>query len=170
MALYRRTWLKLIAHSSWLALILGKWVSAQPAPAQFPSQALQLLVDTLVPADESPGAVELGLHIDIEAGIRRRASYQELLVSGVVWFDRESEQRYQATFSQLSATARELLLTVAEKSPRASAQHRLFNVLRSDVMRRYYTRAEAWTLLGYQGPPQPLGFANYNKSPVAPLA
>jgi hypothetical protein len=168
--LYRRTWLKLLAHSPWLLVFYGKWAGAQQTLAVLPTQELMLLVDTLVPADESPGAVALGIHTAIETSIRAHANYQELLLNGVAWLDRESERRFQARFSELPGESREFLLTVAENSPRNSAQRRLFTVLRKDVIQRYYTDPEAWVQLGFQGPPQPLGFMDFSKPPAPPHA
>ena len=56
MTLHRRTWLKLVAHSPWLALVFGTWAGAQDAmDDSIPAQDLKLLVDTLVPA-EAPHA------------------------------------------------------------------------------------------------------------------
>lgn len=170
MPLYRRTWFKLLAHSPWLLVFFGKWAGAQQTIAALPTQDLRLLIDTLVPADESPGAVELGIHTAIETSVRRHANYQELLLQGVAWLNRESEQRFQARFSELPGEDREFLLTVAENSPRTSAQRQLFTVLRNDVMQRYYSHADAWDQLGYQGPPQPLGFMDYSKPPAPPRA
>jgi len=132
-------------------------------------QDLELLVDMLVPADESPGAVQLGIHLDIEASVRSHQEYQNLLVSGFAWLDQEAENRFQRRFGELPGEGRELLLTAAEKSPRRTAQYRLFTVLRADVMRRYYTHPDAWPSLAYKGPPQPLGFTDYTKPPSMPL-
>jgi hypothetical protein len=151
-------------------VFFGKWAGAQQTIVALPTQDLRLLIDTLVPADESPGAVELGIHTAIETSVRRHANYQELLLNGVAWLDRESERRFQARFSELAGEDREFLLTVAETSPRTSAQRQLFTVLRNDVMQRYYTHADAWAQLGYQGPPQPLGFMDYSKPPAPPRA
>lgn len=170
MPLYRRTWLKLLAHSPWLLVLYGKWVGAQETLAVLPTQDLRLLVDTLVPADESPGALALGIHTAVETSIRTHANYQELLLNGVAWLNRESERRYQARFSELPEESREFLLRVAENSPRNSAQRRLFTVLRNDVIQRYYTHPQAWAQLEYQGPPQPLGFMDYSKRPAPPHA
>ena len=170
MPLYRRTWIKLLAHSPWLLVFFSKWAGAQQTLAALPTQDLRLLIDTLVPADESPGAVELGIHTAIETSIRAHADYQKLLLDGVAWLDRESERRYQARFSELPGEPREFLLTVAENSPRNSAQRRLFTVLRNDVIRRYYTHPDAWAQLGYPGPPQPLGFMDYSEPPAPPRA
>ena len=170
MPLYRRTWLKLLTHSPWLLVFCGKWVGAQQTLAVLPTQDLKLLIDTLVPADETPGAVALGIHTAIETSIRAHSNYQELLLNGVVWLNRESERHFQARFSELPEVSREFLLTVAESSPRTSAQRQLFTVLRNDVMQRYYTRADAWAQLGYRGPPQPLGFMDYSEPPAPPRA
>ena len=168
MTLHRRTWLKLVAHSPWLALLLGTGAGAQQDEEALPARDLKLLVDTLVPADESPGAVALGIHRAIETDIRQRAGYRELLTGGMDWFNRESQARFQARFSDLPEEARILLLTVAEKSPRNSAQHRLFSVLRRDVMQRYYTHPDAWAQLHYQGPPQPDGLPHDQRSSGLP--
>lgn len=134
------------------------------------SEAEQALVtryvDLLIPADETPGALELDVHRQV---MEHTATHSYLLKSikdGGDWLDREARRLNKATnFLSLAPQDQIRLIEQSEASQLGTAQRRLFSQLRQISFQYYYGDSRSWMQLGFQGPPQPLGHFDYQLPP-----
>ena len=161
-------------HRRTLLRFSGLWPvvgagSARAAPFAGPvaseplQRTLAAYLDTLIPADASPSASQLGLHHRfLELG-RRSSAFRRLLETGCDWLDKEAIRLGAGEFARLTEPKREALVAKAAGLGRRSGARRFFEATRDSAMRHYYSRPEAWPSLGYAGPPQPLGFPDYAK-------
>lgn len=167
----RRDWLKLAAGGATLTILGGlAWQFRRARLRLHPVTDLEhamiaRIVDLLVPRDETPGALDLGVHqrvIDKLEGDRTLAKvYAEALLD----LDRESRAKHGADFLKLDAAQQEGLLQSRSDAPLSTLGGYFFALLRGDTMRFYYARPEVWPSLGFDGPPQPRGFLDYSEPP-----
>jgi hypothetical protein len=167
----RRDWLKLAAGGATLAILGGlAWHFRQLRLRLYPitdheRAILTRIVDLLVPRDETPGAVDLGVHqrvigeLDVDR-TRAKASAEALL-----GLDRDARARHGADFLALDEAPQEDLLLSLAAAPRSTPAGRFVRLLRHDTMRFYYAHPEVWPSLGFDGPPQPRGFLDYTEPP-----
>jgi hypothetical protein len=158
----RRDWLKLAAGGATLTILGGlAWQFRRARLRLHPLTDLEhamiaRIVDLLVPRDETPGALDLGVHDRTLAKM-----YAEALLD----LDRESRAKHGADFLKLDAAQQEGLLQSRSDAPLSTLGGYFFALLRGDTMRFYYARPEAWPSLGFDGPPQPRGFLDYSEPP-----
>jgi len=137
-------------------------------PSQITSRevkTLEAFLDTLIPSDETPGAIELGVAERIRLLADQDYRYKRLLKSGCVWLDNKASERAADTFSSLDPAKREDIVREASGSGRESLPRTFFERVRSDSFTHYYAQPETWKSLGYKGPPQPDGFPDYADFP-----
>jgi hypothetical protein len=138
--------------------------STPPRPAEFPTLAAYL--DTLIPADETPGAVQLGVPDKIVAQAATNKGYQQLIQLGCAWLDEQARQQGVESFAALSEAQREQIVSLAAAEEEDALPRIFFDQTRSEVFLYYYAQPQTWRALGYTGPPQPLGFTNYTQAPT----
>jgi len=139
-------------------------------PASDPAywRCLEAWVDALLPADEySPGAGELGIPASLADKTIRNPGYLKLVKSGCRWLDQQARDRGARDFAALDESKREIVVRSAEQSAPRSLPRMFFERTRDDTFLFYYARPESWVMLGYKGPPQPLGFMDYTRPPSA---
>ena len=84
-----------------------------------PLKSLPALLDTLLPADESPSASELGVHRHIIAAARSSRS-RHLLRAGCAWLDREARKSGAVDFAGIDQSARDAIVDHAAAARRRS--------------------------------------------------
>ena len=165
----RREWLRQLLLTPLLLTFRGRPVRAEStrgvAERKDFEAAIAALVDTLVPDDETPGAIALGIDVEVLENIRAQEVYLEVAEEAIAWLDDQALNAHGVPFAALDEVARVALLQRAERSPRRSAQRQLFDNLADEVLRRYYANPAAWLQLGFAGPPQPAGFMAYREAP-----
>ena len=167
----RRGWFRLVAGGG-AAAALGAvaWRGraghdATASQADIERATLSRIVDRIVPRDESPGAVDLGIDAQLIAEID--ASAETTLVCGrlLAAIDGESRAVHHAPFVDLDAARQDALLLALSRSPVDAPGVRGWVLLRHRTMALYYARPEAWPALGLAGPPQPAGYVDYTEPP-----
>ena len=164
MNLRRRTLLKCLVVSSFFA-------SAYAATRPFelvhgkPKTTFAVFLDTLIPADETASASELGLDKAILSSISKQSGYHKLITQGCAWLELIADKRYKQEFVLLNEAARIAIVKEAEASAGNSMQNVFFRAVRDDVFARYYAMPAVWASLGYGGPPQPHGFPDHDQQP-----
>ncbi len=150
---------------------------------------LDALADLIVPADEhGPGARDLDAARRIEIRLMRDASMLERYRQGLLWLDRAAAEMYGpgTYFIDLDRARQQRLLEEIDAALKAwrrpvggllgrawrywdrlmttlfgfGAGVLFFDLVRDDVFEAVYSHPRMWTLLGYDGPPQPLGYWN----------
>lgn len=131
-------------------------------------QTLAAVLDTLIPADATPGALQLGVAEKLQEKAKTDTQYRRLLRQGCAWLDSQARKRQGSRYASLAERDRGAILTLAEGSGDGSFQRMFFLQLRTDGFHYYYGHAGSWPQLGYPGPPQPRGFADYDAAPRRP--
>ena len=135
------------------------------APAQ--TEALKVLLDTLIPEDESPGALRLGVAKKIISKTAEDSDYRTTVKAGCRWLDKMARKHGEKRFQDLTGRDRDLVIGEALNSAYGSLPLIFMENVRSDAFYYYYGHPAAWGQLAYPGPPQPNGFPDYNKRPLA---
>ena len=149
--------------------ILFKRKGVPPPPETHSSslrETLGAFLDTLIPADESPSATQLGVTDKIMPLLAKNPRFTELVTEGCRWLDDQAQQRQGRNFFLLSNPAREEVVELASRSAPGSLPRRFFDQLRANGFFYYYANPQSWASLDYEGPPQPRGFPEYTQAPT----
>lgn len=129
------------------------------------TKTLTAYLDTLIPADTSPGAVQLGVAEKIISSSHKERKYRRLLKKGCVWLDSKARSHNAADFSLLDQRARSEIVGIASNERADQLPNIFFERTRFDAFSHFYAHPDSWTSLGYDGPPQPYGFPDYTQPP-----
>jgi hypothetical protein len=166
MPVTRRRFLKWSA--AWCALINILPLRACKSPSEPPSgDTLGAWLDTLIPADATPAATQLGVDRQLREKAQQDPEYAQMLKFGQHWLDAQARKRGAANFPALDEAGREAVTARAESLGDDKAEHIFFLKTRQDAFAYYYVQPESWAGLAYRGPPQPLGFMDYDQPPAA---
>ena len=164
----RRTFIQLLSQSGLMAC--WETSSATDIVKQLeqktPGETLHQYFQTLIPADETPGAIELGIPQKIIQHASLNPRYQRLLVFAEEWLDNEARTMSDTIFSKLELTLREKIVTTMEHADITSIERFFFNRSRRDAMTLYYSDPRIRQTFAYARPPQPLGFKDFDKPPA----
>ncbi len=130
-----------------------------------PFGALAPFLDTLIPADQSPSATALAVDRRLLDRAAREPGYRRRLAAGCRRLDRVARRLGAADFAALDDRRREAVVAVFALARPGTPARVFFETTRSDAFFHYYAREEAWTGLGYDGPPQPAGFPDHANPP-----
>lgn len=140
--------------------------SIAPGPSKpTQHQTLRAYLDTLIPADETPSAAQLGVAAKIMAKAATDRSYGRLIKQGCNWMDKQAKQYGAHHFSELSEANRKHVVSMAADGRAGILPLIFFDQTRKDAFFHYYGHPQSWRALGYAGPPQPGGFTNYAEAP-----
>ncbi len=138
----------------------------------FPSQVtpdetrtLSAYLDTLIPPDVTPGAVQLKVPEMIISKSTSDRKYRRLIRKGCRWLDAQAGYFNGDSFASLDEHNRQEIIKIASEGERDSLQGIFFERTRLDAFFYYYGTAKSWKGLGYKGPPQPYGFPDYTSPP-----
>jgi hypothetical protein len=112
---------------------------------------LALILDTLLPADEYPGALELGYEHRLSQQINTDSAKFGYLSGFAEQIDVASKRHHKKAFSALSVEQREALLEQILETGAQMTQRNLIR-LRSLIFRWYYGSAQGQRSLGYLAP------------------
>ena len=167
----RRTVLKL-SIAAGLLLTRAKMTLATPLnflleekkPLRY-NLTLRALLETLIPADGSPNALEVGVLEKIvnKAGVEPK--YERMLRNGCLWLDMKAREQGINSFDKLGESEREAVLTQTALGSRNSPAYLFFASIRHEAFYYYYAEPATWKMLNYPGPPQPNGFRDYVMPP-----
>jgi hypothetical protein len=165
MRLSRRRLLRIAGLGALWGLFGFKTFRPDPLP---PGEraTLAAFLDVLIPADESPSATQLDIHLKILRRAEKDVSYWLMLKQGCRWLDKRARDAGRPAFPELAPPQQESLVEQAATNPGAPGIKDFFQTLRDDAFRLYYADPRSWAGLGgYSGPPQPLGFPDYTHPP-----
>jgi hypothetical protein len=120
------------------------------------------VINCMLPADELPGALALGIE-------RRIAAMTDLelkrsLAEGVAWLDGRARRQGASEFLELDEARQELVLQEALASS-ADGASAIVWTLRRLAFTLYYTDPTIMAAFAYAGPPQPGGFPDFQEAP-----
>ena len=128
-------------------------------------ELLPAFVETLIPADSTPSATQLGLDQPLIRHAQTIENYTRLLELGCEWLESTSTTLHRSSFDRLKPPQREAIVTLAETSPENSIPRIFFERVRYDLMGLYYASPASWDGLGISSPPQPQGYLNFTQPP-----
>jgi hypothetical protein len=151
------------------------------------------LAAIIIPTDDNPGATEAGVVDYIDGIVAGSTAKQSVYQKGLKWIDAFSQEKYGSgeVFLNLNMKRQIDLLRLIHQ---AAAMHseklfgffkrldrkidkvwdnlfgigknsRFFNVIRWDVCKGYFSNPVSWKVLGYFGPPQPIGYPDFSDPP-----
>jgi len=127
---------------------------------------MRALVDTIVPADESPGALTLGVDTMLFSRIRTNSNYLQLIADTIATLDALAVEQADLAFSKLELSQRTSLvarvLSSRKQFPEAGRQ---INALRAQILTEFYASELAFTMLDYH-PPSQGGYPDYARPPI----
>ena len=167
MSLSRRELLRLTLGAGLLAAsgYLFKDIFLPSDLSRNEEKTLAALLDTLIPDDDFPGALRLGVPEKIQEKARGDRQYRRLIKQGCSWIDRQAGRLCSARFAEIGEKERDRILASAMESDADSLQRIFFQRVRADAFSYYYSHPDTWQPLGYGGPPQPDGFPDYYAAP-----
>lgn len=118
-------------------------------------------IETLIPRDETPGALELGVAEKILDTASEDTEYRRLIRKGCGWLDRKAVGWGGSGYLSLGEHEREEVAGESAVAPAGSVPRIFFERVRSDAFFHYYAHPASWPGLGYKGPPQPDGYPDY---------
>jgi hypothetical protein len=152
------------------------------------------LAALIVPTDEDPGATEAGVVDYIDELVAQSEREQPTYVDGLAWLDEFSQEKQDKDFLSLDVREQIDLLRSAyeadamrnrsisgflERVDRkiekiwddvfgvGNVPRRFLRQIRRDVFFGYYSNPIGWKVVGYYGPPQPVGYPDYAEPPSA---
>jgi hypothetical protein len=130
-------------------------------------QVLRTYVDVLVPAGGgSPPGTSFAIDREVLALGGDNPNLRDFIEKGCLWLEQESLSASGTSFSDPASNGyREAIVHKAAAAPLTSLQRQFFDWSRYQVMVRYYAQPTTWSAIGYDGPPQPDGFTDYDKPP-----
>lgn len=165
----RRTWLKLaiagtVGTAASLPFLRPLRVRLMPV-TRHERQTLRLLVDLLVPRDETPGAVDLGIDRIILARVESLRQEARRLANACLALDRLARGRGEGDFRSATQAAQIAMVMELMADGQSTYVARTLRALRRETMTLYYARPESWAGLGIHAPPQPAGYPGYATPP-----
>ena len=147
-------------------------VVGAPVPdsgSRAPSPTFVAWLDTLLPGDgASPPASAIGVADTLMVQAQNQGKARPLLSAGVRWLDEAARRQGAARFAELAPSEREGIAAAAEAAAGSSLPARFFRYSRDEAFQVYYADARTWPALGYGGPPQPAGFADFDQPTARP--
>ncbi len=163
----RRTFIKLAGALAVSVATAGLWVrySDRRELSRSERQAMRMFLDALIPADESPGALDFGVDLHILRKADRNPHYRRQIHRGIRALDDAALSREGRRFSEVDPAERDDVIQQISES--TDQRVRLFfNRTRQLAFAHYYSDPRSWPQLCYPGPPQPSGFMDYAQPPT----
>jgi hypothetical protein len=142
--------------------------TGQEKISQVPDRDLfYAFVDTIVPVDEDPGAVEAGVADELLAWFISKPEEGEKTSHMLMAIDQAARKRFDLPFQELGLINRSKILKAIKRS-RNVARHPARDTiqrLRARIVRGFYLSPTGRAMLGY-APPFPAGYPDYNLPPA----
>jgi hypothetical protein len=129
------------------------------------TRALKALVDALIPEDQTPGALRLGVADIIISNTTTDSRYRTTVKAGSRWLDKMAKRQGASHFSELDGEHRDLVIGKALAASTDSLERIFMETMRAEAFEYYYSHPASWTQLAYCRHPQPDGFPDYDKQP-----
>jgi hypothetical protein len=154
----------LLQRLSGLGLLAGAgWLFKQalfPHYPDFDQQATwRVWIDHLIPEDETPGALSLG----IDAKILEKSEYLDLVEKGTLWLYKTAKDRFDKPYTALSESEAESLIVMASKESGDSIPNSFFLYTRLEAMKLYYADPRSRVGTVWEQNPQPAGHPDFQQ-------
>ncbi len=149
------------------------------------------LAAIIIPSDEDPGANEAVVVDDLDRLIADSKEKQAIYKKGLKWLDKISREQYGNGFLALELNEQISLLrrideaeTMRNRSVTGfmdrvdrkadeiwddffgiGENSYFFRIIHKDVLVAYFSNPISWNVVGYYGPPQPVGYLDFSEPP-----
>jgi len=155
----KRTLLKIMLVMAVKSLFISSTAKAALVSIEHESTLLAF-INTII-----PNALTQQLLRQIENKYQTDAKQKHLITWGCLWLDVQAKNKGKNNFYLLSTLQQIDIVTLAENSRKNSAEYYFFYTLRNSLMQYHYSAENGIKPLGFEQPPQPLGYRNYNQKP-----
>jgi gluconate 2-dehydrogenase gamma chain len=119
-------------------------------------ETIERIADLIIPATDTPGAVQARVPSYIDLVVSRNAEHQSVYRQGLAWVDRVAAEKHRKSFTQLTEDEQIALLTplseAADAGKLSNDGERFFRVMKNMTADGYYTSKAGMTgELGYKG-------------------
>jgi len=119
-------------------------------------EAIERIADLIIPATDTPGAVQARVPSYIDLVVSRNGEHQSVYRKGLAWVDRAATEKHGKSFVQLNEEEQVALLTPlcesADAGNLSNDGERFFRVMKNMTSDGYYTSKAGMTgELGYKG-------------------
>ena len=123
------------------------------------------MVDAFVPADEYPGAINLGVNTKLLAHVKKNKDYLQKVTSAMANLQQIAQLNQAQDFDLLSLDQRVNIITRMMKSKNTSQNTRIqLSSMRAKTITEFYRSDEAFKMLAYH-PPAYGGYPDYHIAP-----
>jgi hypothetical protein len=163
------------ALSAYLDGITGleKILYAQEGPPPFLTDqeraVFHAIIGHLIPADQEPGVLELGLGSMIETFLRVTPQARPLIKPGLQGIEESVKTMWgKNSFLELTPKEKDRLFQelksgrVKGKAWEKISSKEFFSTIRMFTVGLYYSNPKVWSFIGYSGPAQPKGHPDYH--------
>ncbi len=123
------------------------------------------LIDTFVPADDAPGAIDLGIDRVLLEQVNSNSDYLNKVTQSLQMLHESATEKYHQPFDRISLAQRTRLVEYFLSSREDTNTHLQLTSLRLKTMTKYYTSAAAFEMLNYH-PPSQGGYPDYDSPPA----
>lgn len=149
------------AHATGIANVDSADVKARALDSDFAA-----LIDTFVPADEAPGAIDQGIHLPLLARIRANQEYLNTIVKMFDDLNTLTLEHYEVRFEAASLAQRTaVVLKILNSDARYKDASTQISSLRISTLSGFYSSEAAFEMLDYH-PPSQGGYPDYARPPV----
>ena len=141
-------------------------VSRQTKPEDLLMTVLPEFLDTLIPADQTPSASQLNVDEDMLDYLADRPRHQDIVLFGCMWLNKQSNELFDSDFGKLNTQQKIQIVENLESIQQNQTAQFFFYHVKEKAFEFYYSKPQSWVGLGFYQPPQPLGYADYNQSPI----
>jgi hypothetical protein len=127
---------------------------------------LDAFVDTIVPKDQDPGAVEAGMADELLERFEKKPEEKKKAMDMLNTIDNVAIKKFNNPFKKLKLEHREKVidLTLRSRDRKYTPARSTIHKLRTRIVWSYYLSPTGQAMLGYN-PPFPLGYPDYNQPP-----
>lgn len=163
----RRSVLRAVIGSAFVAA--GGWIlknvffPRRLTPVE--AETFSVLLDTLIPDGDFPGASRTGVTDRLRAECEAKRQTQRALMAGLRLLEEQARRHGADGFRTLARPQREEILADWARAADGSLPRFLYSTLRDRAMQLHYVHSLVWKPLGLPHPPQPRGYPDYRRAP-----
>ena len=137
-----------------LANVARSSAGAAEIESTLPARTLVAVVDTIVPRDRDPGAVDAGVPDRIAESVAKDAALQTLYREGLALVEALAREREATEFAALDVEARERIMgsLAGRAGQRSTVGASFYRQVRADVLTHYWASEVGQRAVGYDLP------------------
>ncbi len=155
-----------VLATGWLGVTACGKERETSSPSESDRKLLDAFVDTIVPKDQDPGAVEAGVTDELLARFEEKQQEKKDAMVMLTTINLIAKYKFNMSFKKLTLGQREKVLdqTLRGRDRKDQPARNTLQHLRTRIIRSFYLSPTGRTMLAYT-PPYPMGYPDYNSPP-----